>query len=81
VQSSYAHARQQKRARACTRKLRTHLGRVIREIELQLSQPQALLGKLLQTAKRIQAQERGDGQKVYRVHEPEVACIAKGKAG
>lgn len=30
-QSRYAHARQMKRARACTRKLRTHLGRVIRE--------------------------------------------------
>jgi IS5 family transposase len=76
AQGRFAHARQLKRARACTRKLRTHLVRVIREIERQLSQPQALLGKLLETAKRIHAQERGDGQKVYRVHEPEVACIA-----
>jgi IS5 family transposase len=81
AQSRYAHARQMKRARACTRKLRTHLGRVIREIERQQSQPQGLFGKLLETAKRIHAQERGDGQKVYSVHEPEVACIAKGKAG
>jgi IS5 family transposase len=80
-QSRYAHARQMKRARACTRKLRTNLGRVIREIERQQSQPQGLLGKLLERAKRIHAQERGDGQKVYSVHEPEVACIAKGKAG
>ena len=31
--SRYAHARQMKRARACTRKLRTQLGRVMREIE------------------------------------------------
>jgi IS5 family transposase len=31
--SRYAHARQMKRARACTRKLRTQLGRVVREIE------------------------------------------------
>ena len=81
AQSRYAHARQMKRARACTRKLRTNLGRVIREIERQQSQPQGLLGKLLETAKRIHAQERGDGQKVYSVHEPEVACIAKGNAG
>jgi len=80
AQSRYAHARQMKRARACTRKLRTNLGRVIREIERQQSQPQGLLGKLLQTAKRIHGQERGDVQKVYSVHEPEVACIAKGKA-
>ena len=33
--SRYAHARQMKRARACTRKLRTQLGRVLREIERQ----------------------------------------------
>jgi transposase, IS5 family len=32
-QSRYAHARQMKRARKCTRKLRTYLGRVIRDIE------------------------------------------------
>ena len=31
--------------------------------------------------KRIHAQERGDWQKVYSVHESEVACIAKGNAG
>ena len=33
--SRYAHARQMKRARACTRKLKTQLGRVIREVERQ----------------------------------------------
>ena len=55
--------------------------RVIREIERQHSQPQGLLGKLLETAKRIHAQDRSDGQNVYSVHEPEVACIAKAKAG
>jgi IS5 family transposase len=54
---------------------------VIREIERQHSQPQGLLGKLLETAKRIHAQKRGDGQNVYSVHEPEVACSAKVKAG
>jgi IS5 family transposase len=81
AQSGYAHALQLKRARARTRKLLTNLDQVIREIERQQSQPQGLLGKLLQTAKRIHAQERGDGQKVYSAYEPEVACIAKGKAG
>jgi IS5 family transposase len=81
AQSRYAHARQMKRAQACTRKLRTNLGLLIREIERQQSQPQGLRGKLLETAKRIRAQERGDGQKVYSVHEPEVACIPKCKPG
>jgi hypothetical protein len=55
AQSRYAHARQMKWARACTLKVRTHLGRLIREIERQHSQPQGLLGKLLETAKRIHA--------------------------
>ena len=31
----YAHARQMKRSKRCVRKLRTNLGRVIREIERQ----------------------------------------------
>jgi IS5 family transposase len=79
--SRYAHARQMKRARACTRKLRTQLGRVVREIERQVSEPSEKLSKLLATAHRIHAQQRHDKNKVYSVHEPEVECIAKGKAG
>jgi transposase, IS5 family len=79
--SRYAHARQMKRARACTRKLKTQLGRVIREIERQTESPSVRLDKLLQTAHRIYAQQRHDKNKIYSVHEPEVECIAKGKAG
>lgn len=80
-QSRYAHARQMKRARACTRKLRTNLGRVIREILRQQPQPVGGLQRLLATAQRIHAQQPTDKNKVYSVHEPEVCCIAKGKAG
>ena len=79
--SRYAHARQIKRARACTRKLKTQLGRVVREIERQTLTPSAKLAKLLDTAHRIYAQQRHDKNKIYSVHEPEVECIAKGKAG
>ena len=79
--SRYAHARQMKRARACTRKLRTQLGRVVREIERQVRDPSEKLSELLATAHRIHAQQRHDKNKVYSVHEPEVECIAKGKAG
>ncbi len=79
--SRYAHARQMKRARACTRKLRTQLGRVVREIERQVREPSEKLSRLLATAHRIHAQQRHDKNKVYSVHEPEVECIAKGKAG
>ena len=70
--SRYAHARQRKRARACTRKLKTQLGRVIREIQRQTAEPSPKLDKLLQTAHRIYAQQRHDKNKIYSVHEPEV---------
>jgi IS5 family transposase len=79
--SRYAHARQMKRARACTRKLRTQLGRVIRETEGQVTDPSEKLSRLMETAHRIHAQQRHDKNKNYSVHEPEVECIAKGKAG
>jgi IS5 family transposase len=68
------------RAKACTRKLRTQLGRVLREIERQVEQPTGELQKLLATAHRIHAQQRHDKNKIYSVHEPEVECIAKAKA-
>lgn len=79
--SRYAHARQMKRARGCTRKLKTHLGRIVREIERQVETPSNKLAELLQTARRIHAQQQHDKNKIYSVHEPEVQCIAKGKAG
>ena len=68
--SCYAHARQMKRARACTRKLRTQLGRVTREIERQVTNPSEKLAKLLATAHRIYTQQRHDKDKIYSVHEP-----------
>lgn len=79
-QSRYAHARQMKRAKRCTRKLRTHLGRVIRDIERKCPEPDKHLSQTLQIAKRIYEQKQHDSNKIYSVHEPEVACIAKGKA-
>jgi transposase, IS5 family len=79
-QSRYAHARQMKRAQACTRKLKTYLGRVIRDIERKCPCPNELLASTMQTARRIFTQKRTDKNKVYSVHEPEVECISKGKA-
>jgi IS5 family transposase len=70
--SRYAHARQMKQARACTRKLRTQLGRVMREIERQVTKPTEKVAKLLAKAHCIHAQQRHDKNKVYSVHEQEV---------
>ena len=79
-QSRYAHARQMKRAKRCTSKLRTYLGRVIRDIERNCTTPDESLNSLLTVSRRIFTQQRHDKHKVYSVHEPDVACISKGKA-
>jgi IS5 family transposase len=77
----YAHARQMQRSRAATRRLRTNLGRVMREIERQKVEAGSELAQMLETAHHIHEQERKDKKKVYSVHEPQVECIGKGKAG
>lgn len=85
----YAHARQMKRAKREQKRLRTYLGRVIRDVERKVvakvseagqMQEQPRLDRLLEIARRIHAQQRHDKGKVYSVHAPEVECIAKGKA-
>ena len=78
-QGRYGAARQLKRARRETRKLRTYLGRVLRNVErgnLKLSTKQE---QLVKVTRRIFTQQRTDHGKVYSVHAPEVECIAKGK--
>jgi IS5 family transposase len=79
-QSRYAHAKQMKRAQRCTRKLKTYLGRVIRDIERAVPKPDAELQSFLNIATRILNQQRHDRKKIYSVHEPQVECISKGKA-
>jgi len=79
-QSRYAHARQMKRAKGCTRKLKTYLGRVIRDVERKCLAPDAKLQSLLDIGRRIFQQQRHDKNKIYSVHEPQVECISKGKA-
>ena len=79
-QSRYAHAKQMKRARRCTKKLQTFLGRVIRDIERKCPKPDNELQSLLTIATRIRNQQQKDKNKIYSVHEPAVECISKGKA-
>ena len=79
-QSRYAHAKQFKRARKCTRKLRTFLGRVMRDVERKAKAPGPELTQLLELGKRLYRQQRHDKNKLYSVHAPEVECISKGKA-
>ena len=78
-QNRYAHAKQFKRARKQAKKLRTYLGRVLRDIQRKCPNPDEKLQRLLEIATRIYTQQRTDTGKLYSVHAPEVACIAKGK--
>ena len=79
----YAHARQFNRAKKALRKLRTYLGRVIRDIARKIEGDHWLetkFARLLNLARRVRDQERGQrGPKVYSLHAPEVECIGKGK--
>jgi IS5 family transposase len=81
MQSRYAHTRKPKMAAGETRKLRTWLGRVVREIERKVPRPWTKLADLLHIGRRIHEQGKGGKGRIYSVHEPHVECIAKGKAG
>jgi IS5 family transposase len=76
----YAHARQYQRMRREIRKLRTWLGRLIRDVGRKAQTlPEALKAKL-EIARRLHAQRREDKHKLYALHAPEAECLAKGKA-
>ena len=80
----YAHAKQFKRANRALRKLRTYLGRVIRDIRRNTAGNEQMHNAFLRPlylAERVLSQDRRQrGRKVYSLHAPEVECIGKGKA-
>ena len=80
----YAHAKQYRRMQREIRKLRTWLGRVIRDVQRKCGMVSGeIAGALkakLEIAQRLHAQQRDSKDKLYALHAPEVECIAKGKA-
>ena len=80
-QGGYYSAKQMKRARRSTKKLKNWLGRVYRDIERKVEQPSDELSQLLQRAKKLIEQKINSKNKIYSIHAPEVQCIAKGKSG
>jgi IS5 family transposase len=80
----YAHAKQFRRAAKALRRIRTMLGRVIRDVVRKIQGNEALEGlfaRPLALARRVKDQrQRERGRKVYALHAPEVECIGKGKA-
>ena len=79
----YGYARQTRRMRRTTSKLKTVLGRVYRDLERKLvNEPEAIqaaFAEEMALARRLLAQQRRDRNKLYALHAPEVECIAKGK--
>lgn len=76
------HPKRGKKAKRAREKLKTIAGRLIRELRREL--PQQKLCQYQEELSRFEkviAQQRGDKDKIYSLHKPHTACIAKGKAG
>jgi IS5 family transposase len=75
------HPKRKKKATIGRKKLRTIGSRVVRELEIKLPEH---LQKQYEAEfikyKKALTQERNSKDKIYSLHEPQTACIAKGKA-
>ena len=81
--SRYAHAKQFRRMKKGVKKLKTILGRTIRDIERQISDTPDLQGTfrdLLELSHRLLNQTQKSKDKLYSLHAPHTYCISKGKA-
>lgn len=75
------HPKKRKKATKSKKKMKTIAGRITRDLERKL--PQTILPKYqdeIDLFKRVIVQVKSDKNKVYSLHEPFVACLAKGKA-
>lgn len=82
--SRYAHAKQFKRMRKALKKLAVRVGRVVRDIERQLTTASEAVKQVFERAiaqaKQLLSQKRKSKNKLYSLHAPETECISKGKA-
>jgi IS5 family transposase len=77
------HGCGQKQGMRHLRRLRTFLGRLIRDVARKIEgdpDREAACAQTLARARRIHGQRPGDADKLYAFHAPEVECIARGKA-
>jgi transposase, IS5 family len=75
------HPKRKKKAKKAQKKLKTIAGRVVRELQNKLPKnvfPQ--YSEKLLFYQEILKQEQNDSNKIYSLHKPFTACIAKGKA-
>lgn len=76
----YRHAKQMKRAKKSMNKLKTYLGRLIRDVERKAGQIEGVLKEVWLKANQIRNQQPKDKGKLLSWHAPEVECISKGKS-
>jgi len=76
------HRSNYKKAEKAKRKLKTIAGRLVREIQRKLPAERLLTyqGKI-NIYEKVLSQQQHDQHKIYSLHQPQVACIAKGKIG
>ena len=72
------HPKNKSKAKRADRKVKTIAGRLVRELERNLT-PGSMYQNKLDLFKKVLAQKRNDTNKIYSLHEPEVQCISKGK--
>jgi len=83
IQDSYYghHPKRRKQAEKARKKLRTYAGRLLRELKVKLpAQRLACYQQELDVCSIAISQQRFDSDKIYSLHKPFTACIAKGKA-
>lgn len=81
--SRLMHTRGHKQGLRWVRKMRTWLGRLIRDIQRKIAGNSALEAAFkvaLERAEKVHGQQPDDKAKLYALHAPEVECIGKGKA-
>jgi IS5 family transposase len=79
----YFHAKQMKRGQKAVQKMKTILGRVVRDCERKIAgndKLEQLFSEELKMARHLIARSKKDKSKLYSLHEPAVECISKGKA-
>jgi IS5 family transposase len=75
------HPKRKRKARKARKRLENIAGRLLRDLRRKLPEERlALYEEKLGLYERVLAQKKKDKQKIHSLHEPHVACIAKGKA-
>lgn len=72
------HPKNKGKAFKADRKIKTIAGRLVRELERNLSTDN-IYQNTLELYRKVLAQKRSDKNKIYSLHEPDVYCISKGK--